>query len=75
MATSTVKPACLGLDREVVLYGLVKVRSTARSATIEGGAKGGQIGSSPLSQKEAFSAKTAENPTFMRKKWGFWTIA
>ncbi len=75
MATSTVKPACSGLDREVVLYGLVKVRSTARSATIGGGAKGGQIGSAPLIRNEAFSGKTAENPTFMRKKWGFWTIA
>ena len=40
MATRTVKPACIGLDREVVLYGLVKVRSTARSATIGGGADG-----------------------------------
>jgi len=71
MATSTVKPACSGLDREVVLYGLVKVRSTARSATIGGGARGGQIGSSPLSRNEAFSGKTAENPLLCVKSEGF----
>ena len=75
MAISTVKPAYSGLDREVVLYGLVKVRSTARSATIGGDAKEGQIGSAPLSQNEGFSGKTAENHTFMRKKWGFSRIA
>ena len=40
MAAGTVKPATAGLDREVVLYGLVKVRSTARSATIEGAGLG-----------------------------------
>jgi hypothetical protein len=62
MATSTVKPACSGLDREVVLYGLVKVRSTARSATIGGGARGGQIGSAPPWLYDAFIGKIAKTP-------------
>ena len=68
MATSTVKLACFGLDREVVLYGLVKVRSTARSATIGGWAKGGQIGSAPPGPIELFMAEIAKILTFMRKK-------
>jgi hypothetical protein len=67
MATSTVKPAYSGLDREVVLYGLVKVRSTARSATIGGEAEEGQIGSAPSSLYDAFIGKIAKNPTFTRK--------
>ena len=75
MATSTVKLACLGLDREVVLYGLVKVRSTARSATIGGWAKGGQIGSAPPGPTELFMAEIAKILTFMRKKRGFWRIS
>ena len=72
MATSTVKLACLGLDREDVLYGLVKVRSTARSATIGGEAEEGQIGSAPPWLYDAFIGKTAKTPTFILKKWGFW---
>ena len=75
MATSTVKLACLGLDREVVLYGLVKVRSTARSATIGGWAKGGQIGSAPPGPTGLFMAEIAKILTFMRKKWRFWQIS
>jgi hypothetical protein len=75
MATSTVKLACLGLDREVVLYGLVKVRSTARSATIGGEAEEGQIGSAPPCLREACIGKLAKTPTFMRKNWEFWRIA
>ena len=67
MATSTVKPAYLGLDREVVLYGLVKVRSTARSATIGGGGEEGQIGSAPPGPTDLLMAKLAKIPTFMRK--------
>ena len=72
MATSTVKPAYLGLDREVVLYGLVKVRSTARSATIGGGGKEGQIGSAPPGSTALFMEVIAKSPTFMHEKWGFW---
>jgi hypothetical protein len=74
MATSTVKLACLGLDREVVLYGLVKVRSTARSATIGGEAEEGQIGSAPPGPTDLFMEEIAKTPTFRRKKWGFWRI-
>ncbi len=57
MATRTVKPACTGLDREVVLYGLAKVRSTARSATIGAGVKGVKSGPLPLGQKPSFTEK------------------
>jgi hypothetical protein len=75
MATSTVKPAYLGLDREVVLYGLVKVRSTARSATIRGWAKGGQIGFAPPGPTGLFMEEIAKIPTFMHEKWGFRRIS
>ena len=75
MATSTVKPACSGLDREVVLYGLVKVRSTARSATIGGGGKEGQIGSAPQGSTALFMEEIAKIPTFMHEKWGFRRIS
>jgi len=68
MATSTVKPAYSGLDWEVVLYGLVKVRSTARSATIGGEAEEGQIGSAPPGPTDLFMAEIAKILTFMRKK-------
>lgn len=74
MATRTVKPASIGLDREVVLYGLVKVRSTARSATIGGGGKEGQIGSAPQGSTALFMEEIAKSPTFMHEKWGFWRI-
>ncbi|MEY3973102.1 MAG: hypothetical protein RJA71_414 [Actinomycetota bacterium] len=71
MATSTVKPARLGLDREVVLYGLVKVRSTARSETIGGGWLEGQIGHLPPPGSQSRSGLALKIGVSTRKKCDF----
>lgn len=52
--------------RKVVLYGLVKVRSTARSATIGGGHWGGQIAPTVRREDARFEDDIGQKVLFLR---------